>query len=287
MHGRHSREGGNPFIKLQQAPRWVPAFAGTTLRRSANPCARKPTSRGPSCRYRPDLGLRRPSHQAPTLLQQRGNDGALRLEWQMAGLAAEIEFPHDIAELILEPRLGEDEQHKIVGNFWKLGRDFFFLRFLVFVAEHVPGLPAVQRTEHRRQVSVFIRNVDGWQHIEWGWDVRQQRAQRLQRQRHDFPGDARPFCFVQHPGRARRVARPKHRDLRRTLHRVVDCGDGTRFGGVSQALVAPDFKLVRLECLLQPLRRREILLTIADENVVWIFAHETLRLYYTINCESG
>jgi cytochrome c-type biogenesis protein CcmH len=30
---RHSREGGNPSIKLQQALIWVPASAGTTLRR--------------------------------------------------------------------------------------------------------------------------------------------------------------------------------------------------------------------------------------------------------------
>ena len=29
---RHSREGGNPFQPLEQALRWVPAFAGTTLR---------------------------------------------------------------------------------------------------------------------------------------------------------------------------------------------------------------------------------------------------------------
>jgi len=29
---RHSREGGNPFIKLEQALIWVPACAGTTLR---------------------------------------------------------------------------------------------------------------------------------------------------------------------------------------------------------------------------------------------------------------
>ncbi len=28
--GRHSREGGNPFIKLEQALIWVPASAGTT-----------------------------------------------------------------------------------------------------------------------------------------------------------------------------------------------------------------------------------------------------------------
>jgi len=32
MHGRHSREGGNPFLKLEQALIWVPASAGTTLR---------------------------------------------------------------------------------------------------------------------------------------------------------------------------------------------------------------------------------------------------------------
>ena len=31
---RHSREGGNPFIKLEQALIWVPAFAETTLRRN-------------------------------------------------------------------------------------------------------------------------------------------------------------------------------------------------------------------------------------------------------------
>ena len=29
---RHSREGGNPFNKLEQALVWLPAFAGTTLR---------------------------------------------------------------------------------------------------------------------------------------------------------------------------------------------------------------------------------------------------------------
>jgi hypothetical protein len=29
---RHSRAGGNPFIKLEQAIIWVPASAGTTLR---------------------------------------------------------------------------------------------------------------------------------------------------------------------------------------------------------------------------------------------------------------
>ena len=34
---RHSREGGNPFIKLEQALIWVPAFAGTTLRPGFQP----------------------------------------------------------------------------------------------------------------------------------------------------------------------------------------------------------------------------------------------------------
>jgi hypothetical protein len=29
---RHSRESGNPFLALEQAGTWVPAFAGTTLR---------------------------------------------------------------------------------------------------------------------------------------------------------------------------------------------------------------------------------------------------------------
>jgi hypothetical protein len=34
---RHSRESGNPFLKLEQAVRWVPAFARTTLRHCAEP----------------------------------------------------------------------------------------------------------------------------------------------------------------------------------------------------------------------------------------------------------
>ena len=34
---RHSREGGNPFIKLEQALIWVPACAGTTLRTGFQP----------------------------------------------------------------------------------------------------------------------------------------------------------------------------------------------------------------------------------------------------------
>jgi hypothetical protein len=34
---RHSREGGNPFIKLEQAFIWVPACAGTTLRPGFQP----------------------------------------------------------------------------------------------------------------------------------------------------------------------------------------------------------------------------------------------------------
>ena len=34
---RHSREGGNPFIKLEQALIWVPACAGTTPRPGLQP----------------------------------------------------------------------------------------------------------------------------------------------------------------------------------------------------------------------------------------------------------
>jgi hypothetical protein len=37
---RHSREGGNPFIELEQALIWVPAFAGTTLRLAFQPVRR-------------------------------------------------------------------------------------------------------------------------------------------------------------------------------------------------------------------------------------------------------
>jgi hypothetical protein len=46
---RRSREGGNPFLTQEQALRWIPDSAGTTLRQKSQPS----TPRGkfaPACR---------------------------------------------------------------------------------------------------------------------------------------------------------------------------------------------------------------------------------------------